>query len=168
MSPKIRAGLPMRIIIVAFFCLGCVLLALPASGNTTEAINIKSVAKYLDGAKIHYQMVGHDSLTFQTSFPGGKSRSFLVKSDSKHHCLYIAITGLGKLEADDKNFCSIAKKLLVLNFGITPAKLEWDESSGDIRLSKILETDIGLNRSHFFKSLQTLLLIADNLEGNIK
>ncbi len=147
--------------------LALAIFAWPAKNHAIEKVSVKTIASYLLEANIKYQLNGPNSLNFKTSFPEGKDRQFLVKCDPKHHLVYIAVTNLGALKKSDENFCKIAEKLLKLNYGIAAAKLEWDESDGDIRLSKTFETEEGLSKSRFMGSLGALLLIAENLEGNI-
>jgi len=130
-------------------------------------VTTETIQGYLIKSGIKSRPAGTNCLEFETGFPGGKSFRFMVRADPKTRFLYLAVLDLARVDPKGKDFCAKAKKLLSFNYGLGLAKLEWEENTGEVRLSKSFATEGGLGKDQFLKALQTLLITAQELEPKL-
>jgi hypothetical protein len=133
------------------------------SASAAEPVSLDTLKTHLEQNHIATTNVGTDALEFKTGFPDGKNYSFVLKADAKSKFIYLAVVNLAALKSDDKDFCAKSKKLMTLNYGIALSKLEWDEQTGEVRLSNAFASERGLSKSELFWTIQMLLTTAEKL-----
>ncbi|MCL4233597.1 MAG: hypothetical protein KJ042_03655 [Deltaproteobacteria bacterium] len=122
---------------------------------------------HLDAMKITTTKAGTDAVEFSAGFDAAKSRKFFARLDAKANFLYLAIVDLPKLDAKDPKWCDRAKTILRLNYGLALSKLEWDESTGELRLSRSVATEKGIGRDELNAMIQDLLASVEAVEARL-
>lgn len=143
-------------------------LLLFAAWAAAAEVTLDTCASYLTAMKIQFKKEGADRLTFKTGFPDAKQYDLICVADAKNKFVYLAVLNLMKLGKDAPNLCDVTKKMASLNYGMVMTKLEWDEKSGEVRLSATMTTEEGLSQKQFSTMLTTLLLAAEQADKQLK
>ncbi|MCC6159979.1 MAG: hypothetical protein IT350_18145 [Deltaproteobacteria bacterium] len=120
-----------------------------------------------DALKIKTTKAGADALEFSAGFDAAKSRKFFLRLDARANFLYLAIVDLPKLDAKDPKWCDRARVILKLNYGLALSKLEWDESGGELRLSRSVGTEKGIAKDDLTAMIQDLLASVEAVEARL-
>lgn len=94
---------------------------------------------------------------------GAKPVEVTVHSSESTSTIYIFIERFLVLEGSVGPSLELARKLLELNRQMVTAKLEWDRTSGTIRISTVLNTDSNFDRKAFRSQLKGLMSNAEAL-----
>ena len=102
---------------------------------------------------------------FEHSFDdGAKPVEVTVHYSESTNTIYIFIERFLVLEGSGGPSLELAQKLLELNRQMVTAKLEWDRTSGTIRISTVLNTDSNFDRKAFRSQLKGLMSNAEALK----
>lgn len=132
-----------------------------------QGAKMTDLQAHLDALKIKTTKAGEDALEFSTGFDSAKSRKFFARLDAKANFFYLAIVDLPKLDPKDPKWCDRARTILRLNYGLALSKLEWDESSGELRLSRSVATEKGIGKDDLTAMIQDLLASVEAVEARL-
>jgi len=82
--------------------------------------------------------------------------------------LYLFVPRLVSAAPEDASTPALLRRLMELNFRLLGAKLEWDPSNGEVRLSATLHTDSNLDRRALRSMVLTLFSVADRYEPELQ
>lgn len=80
----------------------------------------------------------------------------LLYSDA-NDTLYVYVPDLAHVPADDPRAPAVLRRAMELNWRLLSAKLEWNERTGELRMSTLLHTDSNFDR-RAFRNLVSMLL----------
>lgn len=156
----------MRVRRAALLLAVVVAVAWPAVAPAQSA-TMADLQAHFDAMKIKTTSAGTDALEFTAGFDAAKPRRFFLRLDAKANFLYLAIVDLPKLDAKDPKWCDRALTILKLNYGLALSKLEWDESSGELRLSRSVATEKGIGKDDLTAMIQDLLASVEAVEARL-
>ena len=84
----------------------------------------------------------------------------LLYSDA-NDTLYLYVPDIAHAPADDPRTSAVLRRAMELNWRLLSAKLEWNERTGELRLSTLLHTDSNFDRRAFRNLLSMLLSQAE-------
>jgi hypothetical protein len=101
--------------------------------------------------------------------PGGTEEFELrvVYSDDTD-TVYAYVPGLAQAAPEARTTASVLRRLAELNWELLLAKLEWNATSGEVRLSAVLSTDSNFDRAAFRAMIRNLSRLADRLRPELR
>ncbi|MEM1417767.1 MAG: hypothetical protein AAGH15_22905 [Myxococcota bacterium] len=84
----------------------------------------------------------------------------LLYSDA-NDTVYMYVPDLAHVDAEDPRLPTVLRRAMQLNWRLLSAKLEWNERTGELRMSTLLHTDSNFDRRAFRNLLSMLLSQAE-------
>ena len=114
------------------------------------------IESYLKTIGATYKKIDEQHLTFRA---GTKSKldTIQINADPEKFFVYMGILDVFHVSSTDKSAAAVLTAVADLNYRLVMGKLEWDSSTGEIRLSYTFSTEDGLGYNSFYSVLMTLL-----------
>ena len=99
--------------------------------------------------------------------PGARRFVVTLRYDDDSDTIYVYADHYAALPADAPNAAQVFRRLLELNWEMLIGRFEWSTTTGEIRLSAVLNTDSNFDRRAFRGVVRSVLRLADRYAEEI-
>lgn len=110
---------------------------------------------------------GTCSVHVTSTATGGRRYLLVLQYDDNSDTIYTYVDHYGSIRADAPSAAQVFRRLLEMNWEMLIGRFEWSASSGEIRLSAVMNTDSNFDRRAFRGVVRSLLRLADRYADEV-
>jgi len=129
--------------------------------GTTGPPNLRDICNMLDELRLKYKTF-QDKNAVLVPFEGKNSDyECFILVDQERAIVYLAIGGYFSVPVTHPYLSDILRRLMELNWELSIAKMEWDSSDGEVRMSHAITTEDGMGTTALGVCINYLVQSAD-------
>jgi hypothetical protein len=129
--------------------------------GTTGPPSVRDICNMLDQLKLKYRTF-EDKNAILVPFEGKNSTyECFILVDQERAIVYLAIGSYFRVPTSHPRLNDVLYRLMELNWELSLAKLEWDSSDGEVRMSHAITTEDGVGTTALGVCINYLIQSAD-------
>ena len=130
-------------------------------GGTSGPPDFADITRMLDELKLKYQPFPEKKAILVPFEGEHATHEVFILVDKDKAILYLAVGAYFSVPDTHPNFTAIMRRLMELNWELSIAKVEWDSSDGEVRLSQAITTENGVGTEALGVTINYLVRSAD-------